>query len=80
MGYTCKSNFHSAIFKFQCVGCLKIKVTANVLNVSGRVREGGGGGGGEATRCFCFVGTVIRWMLLLMLILTLIWLAAISRP
>ena len=65
MDYAWKNSFHSVIFKFQCVGCLKINVTANVLNVSGRVR-----GGGEATRCFCFVGTVIRWMLLLLLILT----------
>ena len=40
-----------------------------------RVREGG-----EATRSFCIVGTVIRWLLLLLLILTIIWLAAISPP
>ena len=30
-----------------------------------RVREGG-----EATRCFCIVGTVICWLLLLLLTLT----------
>ena len=33
-----------------------------------RVREGG-----EATRYFCIVGTVIHWLLLFLLILTLIW-------
>ena len=41
--------------------------------VKTRVREGG-----EATRYFCIVRTAIRWLLLLLLILTLIWLAAIS--
>ena len=36
-----------------------------------KVREprGGGGGEGEATRYFCIIGTVIRWLLLLLLIL-----------
>ena len=39
-----------------------------------RVREGG-----EATRYFCIIGTVIRWLLLLLLIWILTWLAAIGR-
>ena len=44
--------------------------------VCDRVREGG-----KATRYFCIVGTVIRWLLLLLLhILTFRWLAAISPP
>ena len=43
--------------------------------ISLRVREGG-----EATRYFWIVGTAIRWLLLLLLILTLIWLAVISPP
>ena len=34
--------------------------------------------GGEAMRYFCIVRTVIRWLLLLLLILTFIWLAAVS--
>ena len=51
-------------------GCV---LTLLPLKDSPRVRKGG-----DAARYFCIIGAVICWLLLL--ILTHIWLAAISSP